>query len=170
MDEKTLLKRSPRGLQAQVISSAVVTLLIGFLSSWLLNKLLGWTDGGGTTAKAITWLILIVMWAGASLKLWYDWKVKRYEIARDALIVHAKAGKLGMAQTIYRYESIISLRMTQGFLGKQFGYGDIRITIPKIDHEVVMNDIERPSDQLLEIQRRLGERSHRTDSTAALIN
>lgn len=170
MEERVLLKRSPRGLEAQIGISAVVTLVICIFAVWLFGKLFHWTESGGWRLQALTCVVLLFIWAGASLKLWYDWKIKRYEIGRDALIVHAKAGKLGTSQTIYRYESIISIRMTQGFLGKQFGYGDIRVTIPKIEQEVVLNDIEHPIEQLEGIQRRMGGRIDNVSATAALIN
>lgn len=165
-----LLKRSARGLEAQIGISAVVTLLICILAVWLFGRLFHWTESGGWRLQALTCIVLLFLWIFAAFRLWYTWKVKRYEIGRDALIVHAKAGKFGTSQTIYRYESIISIRMTQGFLGKQFGYGDIRVTIPKIEREVVLNDIERPMEQLEYMRRRMGGRIDNVSATAALIN
>lgn len=159
MEEKVLLKRSSKGLQAQIISSAIAAVLIALLATWLIGKLFGWTPNEGTGLKVLTWVVLVGAWAVMSLKLWFAWNIKRYEIAKDALIVHAKAGKFGTSQTVYRYESIISIRMTQGFLGKRFGYGDVRLTIPKLDGEVVMNDIENPLVQLAEVQKRIGEKT-----------
>lgn len=159
MEEKVLLKRSSKGLQAQIIMSGIATLLIALLATWLIAKLFGWTPNEGTFLKTITWVFLVGAWVITSLRLWATWRIKRYEIAKDALIVHAKAGKWGSSQTIYRYESIISLRMTQGFLGKRFGYGDVRISIPKLENEVVMNDIEQPLEQLAEVQKRIGEKT-----------
>jgi membrane protein YdbS with pleckstrin-like domain len=167
MEDKILLKRSSKGLQAQIIATGIAAVLIALLATWLISKLFGWTPNEGSFLKALTWIILIGAWAVMSLKLWFEWNIKRYEIAKDALIVHAKAGKFGTSQTVYRYESIISIRMTQGFLGKRFGYGDVRLTIPKLDGEVVMNDIENPVEQLAEVQKRMGERSGGTHS---LIN
>ena len=146
-------------MQVQMLLSAVVAIIIGLIASWFFEILLGWTTGGGALAEKFTWAAIALLWIVSSLKLWFDWKAKRYEISPDALIVHAKAGGFGTAQTLYRYESIVSVRMTQGFLGKQFGYGDIRVTIANIDHEIVMNDIENPVGQLRDLQRRMTERS-----------
>ena len=162
-----VLKRNPRGLQVQIVLSGVAALLLGALATWLIQKLLRWTPGGGSLLEGLAWIFILGAWAIASLKLWFDWHLKRYEVTPDALIVYAKVGGLGTSQTIYRYESIISLRMTQGFLGKQFGYGDVRLTIPKLESEIVMNDIEHPREQLAAIQRRMSERG---SSTQALIN
>lgn len=158
MEQKTLLKRSSKGLKVQIISLGVAALLLALLATWLLSVVFSITPFQGTTLKIITWVVFIGGWAITATRMWMDWNVKRYEIAQDAFIVHAKAGRWGTSQTIYRYESIISLRMTQGFLGKRYGYGDVHIKIPKLDDEVVMNDIDHPLEQLNEVQRRIGER------------
>lgn len=168
MEHVTELKRNPLGLQIQIILSAVLMIVIGLIASWLFAKLLGWTSRGGSTAETLTWIILALVWVVGSLKVWFDWRVKRYEVSADSLIVHARLGAFGSTQTIYRYESIISIRMTQGFLGKQFGYGDVRVTIPKLDHELVMNDIENPTIQLAEIRKRIDERS--SEPATALLS
>lgn len=169
MEDAVLLKRSPRGMQVQIICTGIAALAIGFLASWLLGNLFGWTSSGGTGIKRLVWVALIGIWSVMSLKLWFDWSVKRYEIGRDALLVHAKAGRMGTTQTVYRYESIISIRMAQGFWGKRFGYGDVRITIPKLDGEIVLNDIENPTEQLLHLQNRMNDRA-RGGVTSSLIN
>lgn len=169
MEEKVLIKRSPYGLYVQIVLIGVFALFIGLLATWLFRMLLGWTEGGGARLIAWTWLLFLIVGAIASLKLWFDWRVKRYEVGPEMLIVHAKAGRFGSRSTVYRYESIISLSMAQGMLGKMFGYGDIHLTIPKLDTPVVMNDIEEPEKQLAEIQKRLTDsRDH--GSTSSLIN
>jgi hypothetical protein len=159
MEQKELIRRSPVGLRMQIVLSGIAALLIGLLATGLFNFLLGWTTGGGATLQRLVWVGLALTWVLGSLKLSFDWKMKRYEITQDSLIVHAKAGKMGSSQTIYRYESIISLRMTQDFLGKRYGYGDVHLTIPKIDGEVVMNDIENPLVQLAEIQKHMANKN-----------
>lgn len=159
MEEKTLLNRSPAGLQVQIITIGIVAIVVAVLSIWLISKLFSVVEGSGFALKIMVVLLFAVAWLLGSTKLWFDWHIKRYEIAADALIVYAKAGKLGKSQTVYRYESMISIRTSQNFLGKRFGYGDVFITIPKLDKEVVMNDIENPFEQLAEVQKRMGERS-----------
>ncbi len=164
MEEKTLLKRSSKGLKAQIIAFAVLALLLAIFTTWITNILFSWTPNQGKILIALIWISFVAIWGFTSLKLWTDWNVKRYEIAKDALIIHAKAGRWGSSQTIYRYESIISLKMTQGFLGKRYGYGDVHITIPKLEGDVIMNDIERPLEQLQEVQKRIGERQTGNDT------
>lgn len=169
MDEVHELKRNSLGLQIQIALTALLLIILGLFVTWLASKLFSWTSSGGARIEAIIWIVLAIAWIVGSLKKWFDWRVKRYEIGDDTIIVHAKAGAFGSAQTVYRYESVISIRMTQGFLGKQFNYGDIRLTIPKLDRELVMNDIEDPAGQLREIRRRMDERA-RAANSAALIN
>jgi hypothetical protein len=97
MEEKTLLKRSSKGLKAQVIALAVMALLLALLTTWLTGILFSWTPNQGRVLKiALLWVFFCCNgWGFTSLKLWFDWNVKRYEIAKDALIIHAKAGRWG---------------------------------------------------------------------------
>ena len=164
MEQTTILKRSPKGLQVQVITLGVAALLLALFGTWASAKLFGWAPNQGFGLKVFIWIVLLAGWGITSIKLWFDWNVKRYEIAKDALIIHAKAGNWGTSKSIYRYESIISLKMTQGVMGKRFGYGDVHISIPKIEHDVVMNDIDHPVDQLSELQNRIRERSIGSDT------
>lgn len=158
MEDVELIRRSPRGLQIQIALTALISIVVGLLGSWLISILFGWTSGGGSLASLIMWIVLGFCWAISTFKLWFDWQIKRYEISPEALIVHAKIGQFGSSQSMYRYESIIAVQMTQGILGKRFGYGDIHLTIPKLDREVILNDIENPITQIAVIQKRLGER------------
>lgn len=159
MEQPVLIRRSPKGLWAQITTIGVLALLLFIFISWLISLLFGWTASQGAGLKSLTFIFFLGAWLVTSFKLWGDWKIKRYEITPDSIIVHAKAGQWGSAQTIYRYESIISVKMTQGFWGKKFNFGDVRLTIPKLDGDVVMNDIENPIEQLSELQKRMGERS-----------
>lgn len=168
MEEKVLLKRSSKGLWTQIILSGLLMCALALFVTWLVSIILNWAPNQGKTTALVTWVLLLAAWAIGSLKLWFDWNFKRYEIAADALIVHAKAGSWGSSQTIYRYESIISVRMTQGFFGKRYGYGDVYITIPKIQNSIVLNDVEDPLNQMMEIQKRLNERNN--GATHALVN
>ena len=167
MEQPTLIRRSAKGLQVKIVAIGIVAFLSALLASWLLTKLFAMSSSDGLFTKLLVWLLFIGAWALGAAKLWFNWQVKRYEIGKDALIVHSKAGKFGKSQAIYRYESIISMRMTQGLLGKRFGYGDVLLSIPKLDKEVVMSDIDHPAEQLAEVQQRLAERSISHD---ALVN
>lgn len=168
-EELAPIKRSPRGLQAQLALSAVTLMIIGLIITAILGRIFSWTTGGGATLIGICWLVLLLAWVVGACKLWFDWKARHYEIGEDTLVFHAKAGGWGSAETVYRYESIISVRMTQGFLGKQFGYGNLHITIPDLKEELVMRDVEDPKRQMRDLRARIEERSRRAGSAAYVI-
>lgn len=165
--ETTLLKRSSDGLWAQIITGGILALLLALASTFVLNFLFGWTPNQGQVFKVLAWFMIVGGWAITSLKQWGSWKGNRYEIGPEAIKVYFKAGMWGSSQVLYRYESIISVRMVQGFWGKRFGFGDVYITIPKLEKDVILRDITDPAKQLADLQARMSER---TASTHALIN
>ncbi len=143
--------------------TGVVTVLIATLATLLLALLFSRTPWNGLGFKLAIWGVLIFVWAVTSLVIWFTWHKKYYEITKDAIIVYSGSTfKFGTTQTIYRYESIISIRLNQNFLGRQYGYGDILLTIPKIEGEVAMKDIKHPQQQLLDIQTYMRGRSDAT--------
>lgn len=158
--QRILLKRSKFSVNIQIIVSGILAILLVIVAIYLLGVLFGWTPNEGRIVKAVVSMVIIVGWIVSSLKLWLNWNSKKYEITKDAFIVHGKSGKWGSSQAIYRYESIISIKMTQGFWGKKYNYGDVHLNIPKLDKELVMYDIERPIEQLQEVQKRINERSN----------
>lgn len=168
MENKILLKRSPVGMWVQIIGAGIGAFLLGVLITWLSSVVFKFASNGGLYIAIFTWVMLLGGWAFAALKLWVDWSIKRYEIGEDALSLHTKARGWATAQTVYRYESIISVRMTQGMLAKKFGYGDIEVSIPKLDEPIIMNDIEDPINQMQEIQNRM--KASNNGTTSALIN
>jgi membrane protein YdbS with pleckstrin-like domain len=162
--QKEVLKRSQKGLKAQIISIAVVAVILLIFSAFIFSKLFGWTPAEGKIAISLSWILIIGGWVVATVRLWLNWNNKKYEITEDAFIVHGKAGNFGKSQAIYRYESILSVKMTQGFLGKKYNYGDVRLTIPKLDKDVIMNDIENPMEQLAMVQKRINDKSKSNQS------
>lgn len=167
--EITPIKRSPIGLQAQIIVGLLLVGTIGVLASWLFLTILDWTPNDGKLLVIITWAVLLLGWVGGSVFLWFDWRFKRYEIAKDALIVHARLGIWGSTQTLHRYDMIFKVHMVQGFLGRRFGYGDVQLSIPLVEHPIVLNDVEDPMHQMAQIQKRLGEHSSGNGVSAGVV-
>lgn len=157
--ETTLLRRSSAGLKAQIISAGIAAVIFALLASWLVEVIFR-SQSTQQSIQALLWLVFIAGWGIRSLLSWFSWRANHYEISPDAIIVQTKAGSWGTAKTLYRYESIISIRMVQGYWGKKLGYGDVLITIPKLDKEVVLRDIDNPHQQLADLQKRLAERSN----------
>jgi hypothetical protein len=156
-DERVVLQRSKVGLRVQIIGTGILSFLLILFSNYVLGKLLGWTPNEGQFLKLLLTLFIIGGWLVTSIKLYMDWNIKKYEISSEAFIVHGRAGKWGRSKAIYRYDSIISMKMTQGFWGRKYNYGDVRLTVPRLDKDLIMHDINNPIDQLQEVQKRVSE-------------
>lgn len=168
MEKPRRIIRSNSGLHVRIISTGLAVIAIGLIASFILAKMFSLTQWTGITTQILAWAILLVAWGCASLYSWHSWHKKFYEITHDAVIAYSDGlWKTDSTQTIYRYESIISIRLTQSFWGKRYGYGDIRLTIPKIDKEVILSDIKHPQQQLSDIRSYMQGRSSAT--TASLI-
>lgn len=168
MDVK-LLRRSRAGLEARIITTGIVALAIGMMATIMFSILFGWTRYQGWFSISITWVVLFLGWVYTALKLKMKWDKIRYEISPDAIILYEKAGKFGGSKTIYRYESIISVRMTQDYLGKKYGYGNVHINIPKLDKEIVLKDVDHPNEQLAALQANIKTRDNAA-ATQSLIS
>lgn len=161
------LQKSNIGVRTHIILTAFFALIFGIFGAWAFSRLFGWTPSQGRVASTIAWILLAGGWAIASVFMWLDWKSRSYHVGENGITVNDGIGRFGASKEIFRYESIISLRSTQGFWGKRFNYGDIRIAIPKLDKEVVLKGILNPSDVLSKIQSQINERGA---NTHALIN
>jgi hypothetical protein len=167
MQDTQHIQRSSQGLVAQVLTTGVLALLILIFGTLFFSAVFGWTPTEGKLSILLLWIFIVGGWSIAALKLWFSWRAQFYEIGTESLIVHVKAGMWGTAQTIYRYESFISIRMVQGYWGKRFGFGDVYITIPKMENDVVLRDVVDPAGQLSGIQARMAERA---SASSSLIN
>lgn len=168
MEEPRQIIRSDKGLYVRIISTAIVVVIVGLIASFLLTKMFSITQWTGITVQILVWALLIITWGLASLYSWKTWNKKYYEVTDDAVIVYSDGmWKTDTEEVIYRYESIISIRLTQSFWGKRYGYGDIRLTIPKIDQEIILSDIKNPQQQLSDIRTYMQGRD--SGATASLI-
>lgn len=162
--ERKLIKRSADGLWIQIIITGVFALAAGMLITWLVGFVFQWTPRLEQFFTALAWILFLGGWGFISFKHWLGWKAVRYEISQHALIVHAKAGFMGEAQQVYRYDSIISMRFFQGFWGRKFDYGDIYLSIPKVEQEIRLSDIEQPHTQIQDIQKYITQHSGNAQS------
>lgn len=86
------------------------------------------------------------------------WDKVKYKLTHDSILIVSANGLTGVSRQVFLYESIISAHMTQGYLGKKYGYGDIVLVIPKLDGEVKLKDLSVPKTQLEELQSQLKHR------------
>ncbi len=156
---KNELSRSSVALKYSIISTGIAALLI-ISGAWLM---LGVLLQSNPRAKGLLLLISVLViffgWAAQSLSSWNNWKNLRYEVDGESIAVYKKKGMFGRTKTVYRYESIISVRMSQGYFGKKYNYGDIYLTIPKLDKEVVLKDIDNPDEPLSHVQKAVSTKS-----------
>ena len=164
-----LLHRSRAGLETKVISAGIAALVLGLIAMIAFSLMFSWTQYQGWFLIAGSWLILFFGWGYTAIRSKIRWDRVRYEITPESIIIYEKAGKLGGSKTVYRYESIISVRMTQDYLGKRYGFGDVHIVIPKLDKELILKDIEQPDKQLNSLQANIEARGS-TAATHSLIN
>lgn len=158
------IKRSPQGLRATIVSTGVVALVLAVLCSWLIGILLNSAPSIELLFKVLIWLGFLVVWAGQSAYLWHQWDKMRYDIGPEAITINNKTGLFGQTSTIYRYESIISAKMTQGYLGKKYGYGNVYLRIPKLEYDVVLKDIDNPEALLAKVQERVNKKGTQSHS------
>lgn len=169
MQEVKLLRRSRAGLETKVIATGIVALILGLVATIAFYILFSWTRFSGWYLIYGTWLILFIGWGSASIRAKLKWDKIRYEISPESIIKYEKAGKMGGSKAVYRYESIISVRMTQDYFGKRNGYGNVHILIPKLDKELILKDIDRSEQQLRSLQANIEARGS-TAATHSLIN
>lgn len=130
-----------------------VTAFVGLTASVLLVMIFRLTSLSGVVTQLLMWALLLMTLGLAVVYTKKAWHKEYYEVTDDAVIVHLNSAfKANTSQTIYRYDSIVSIRLTQGVMGRQYGYGNIYLTIPKIDNEVVLKDIKQPVKQLSDIR------------------
>lgn len=156
--QPTQLKRSKKGLQINLALVSIAAIVFALITSWMASVVFRWTEYNGVMVILIIWAVFVLGWGLGAIKLLLNWRKEHYELTADSLVSYGKANSLGMSKAIYPYETITSMRMAQGNLGKRFGYGDVYISLSTPEGEVIMHDIEHPLEKLAELQRLVGKR------------
>lgn len=148
MSTHVSIKKSTTGLWVQTIILGFTAVVFGFIGIILIDYLLSTTGFRGTYLKALLLLGLAMAWVLAVLALWLRRGVSSYTITPDSLLVQSRQGLLGTVQSEYRFDSVSSLHLHQGYFGRKFGYGDIHVGTSKDSHKIILKDIDRPEEQL----------------------
>lgn len=162
--ETIILRRDAELFKKQVIGGLIFLLGSAIALQLIISMALSWAPVTEKVMSVLVWLTLPVLALVLYITIRIDWKSRYYEISDEAIVIHKKLGLFGNTESVYRYESMISIRMEQNYFGKKWGYGDIRITIPKLEKQVVLRNISNPSQHLAEIQKRLNSNSVPTHS------
>lgn len=161
MDTTTAEKSFDR-VKTLIISIGLASLVIIALSTWLIYKLFHWTRVNEWKLIAAAALATVIVWAAQSWLLYSTWKAGSYDIGAEFVTVKSSQGIFKIKTTSYRYESMISVSMNQGFMGKAGAFSEIHIKIPKLDKEVVLRDLRNPELVMQTIQGQLNKRSANT--------
>lgn len=156
-----LLKRSDTGLKMIIISTGIAALVLAFICT-VITLIVVQSNTATMLLLLIVWIGLAVAWLGQAVYLWVTWRTEAYQLNEKSIIVQKKRGILGSEQSIYRYESILSVNLRQSYLGKKYHYGDITIEMPKAPEPVVLRHVDHPSEQLKELQGRVSARGAST--------
>jgi uncharacterized membrane protein YdbT with pleckstrin-like domain len=161
------LKKSSKAIQFSILGSLLVVVVLCLLAMTILAIFLSWAPNVERFMILVTWVVLLAGWLFSSIVQLINWQARAYEVDAESIRLTKSIGLFKSTKVVYRYESIISVRMDQGFWGKRFGYGNIYFAIPKLEKEEVLRGIENPIVQLEELQARLHKRGA---DTQALIS
>lgn len=157
MDSK-LLERNFHAFMVQLwfmaIGGFIVAVIIGIMVGAFFTLLLGSADWSGF----LTFLIILFMIGFAAMIYYIKWQSIEYLLGPEAILVTTSVGAVGKKQKVYLYESIISASFNQNIFGRKYGYGDMHITIPKLDQKLILKDVDRPGAQLPFLQDRIKQK------------
>lgn len=112
-------------------------------------------------------LFTACFWGLATLIMVIKWRATEYVVHPEFVQVERSKTLTQTQTTMYRYESMVSVSINQGFYAKEKSYGDIKLKIPKIDKDVVLKDVNNPEKTLHDIQIRINARPANVE---ALVN
>lgn len=154
MDSK-LLERNPQAFVVQLwfmaIGGFIMALIIGAMVGAFFTILLGSADWSGF----LTFLIILFVIGFAAMIYYKKWLSIEYVLGPEAILVTKSNGAFGKKQKVFLYESIITASFNQNYFGRKYGYGDMHITIPKLEEKLILKDIDSPGNQLPFLQERI---------------
>jgi membrane protein YdbS with pleckstrin-like domain len=161
------LRKSQKKLEFVIISTAIVAIFLIVFIIIVVNNLLSWAPRLEQAIITVSLIGIPLLWILQLIGLYASWNATRYTISEDGIRISHKQGLMGRSSTVYRYESIISAELRQSYFGERYGYGDIYLTIPKLDKDVVLSSIDVPQLPMEYIQKRVANLKGNTQS---LIN
>lgn len=106
--------------------------------------------------------VMFVAWIAVLIRS-KKWDGTHFMLGPDALIITRLRGLMGMkTQDVYLYESIISARVQQSYMGQKYGYGDIELTIPKLERTLILREVDDPDQQILLLKAHMENKGNRS--------
>lgn len=162
-----VLTKSTKKLELIILTTGIATIFLMVFSMAMVNLLLTWAV---RTEGFLSLLILVglpLLWLAQSVGMYIAWNQFSATADNSAIKVKRK-GKWGASSsTVYRYESIVTVELRQTYFGKKYNYGDIVLTIPKLEYPIILHNIDSPKKSMLLIQEKIANLRANTQS---LIN
>ena len=152
------IEASSQGLRIQIIAAGVFLLAVCRLVPRLCWFAFGLDPELGRLVLWCMWISLPLLWAAGSWLAWAKWQKGGYFMTEDALIIR-KSTLTGTVDDMYRFDSMISVQVRQGPLGKQSGYGTITISVPKLSKDLVLQHVSNPQNLALELKASVSRKS-----------
>ncbi len=92
----------------------------------------------------IIFLTLLVVDVYLTINRVLNWKTYYYVIKPKAVLV--KSGILHKREKLYTLNQIDTITVVQSFMGRRFGYGDVKIYSPTLVDRLILHNIPNPKD------------------------
>lgn len=136
------IRLSNSALKIGILSTALAVLCICIFVTILFMTSLNFGSSVETAALLFLWLSLPLMLAVGSLGAVMRKRNTRYTLTENSLIVRYGNIFGSSKEVMYRYDSILSVESDQSKLGNIYGYGDVRIAVPRLNEPVILRGIK----------------------------
>ena len=150
--ESRELPKSVKAFKVRLTFIAVISFLVAILSAAVFGAFFKLALGGYNGTRALTFLAVLFLAGVASMIYYGRWQANTYELRSEGIVVNTGFGNFSRKQKLYLYESIISVSFNQDYFGKKYGYGNVHVTIPKLEKKLILEDIEKPDQNLSALQ------------------
>lgn len=155
-----VIQASPKALHHRIISSAIVTACIcgGAALFFAFFKPLA---SHATLLVAATCAGVAVIWLFSMFAMTRKWHRTTYVLAEEYLAVN-KGAVFGVGKRrLYRYETMVSISVSQRRNGKRHDYGTIRIAIAKPSRDMKITYVPDPERQAVFIRNQMGNQQNK---------
>lgn len=158
------LQRNPKGMHLQMIGIGIGFAIVFGLLIRLIRlpfQLLG--SDFLTNTFALVFLYVVICAIGYLVMSSNFSNTKYFLQSNNVLVIAQKKAVLrSYSEDVIRLDTVLASGVSQSFLGRKFGYGDITLTIPKLNDtkSIVIKSIDKPVDQLTRIQEAVTNLQH----------
>lgn len=153
--QPTRIHRSEDAYRVVLWFIAIGSLLVALFGALVIGAMFTIASGGHGFSRILTFLI-IMGFAGLAAMIYHiKWHAVEYILRPEGIIVGRSVGVFGKKQKVYLYESIITASVNQNYFGNRYGYGDIHVTIPKLEKKLILKDVEIPDKQIEDLYARI---------------